>query len=311
MVKHYKIVDGLIVRSPDEGLISVYLTPSDEETRELVEVYKIDRHNVDSAMDPDEIGRMELDPETEQVAMILKRPRNYSASDRFLFRVMSMGVFLFPKKMIIVIADDATIFEGKYLVRMKTLHDVLIKLIYTTISHFSGHLKVINMISDELEQKINKSMENKFLLNMFVLEKSLVYFLNALNDNATLIGKLKLNSGKLGFSPDNIEVLDDLLIDNSQCLTLTQTYSNILSSLMDARASVVSNNLNVMMKNLNAVVIAVAVPSFVAGMGGMSEFSQITGIGRWYVAYPIFAGAMMALGLVTFFTIRSWERRWR
>jgi len=311
MVKHYRIVDGVIVRSPDPGPISVYVTPTDAETRELVDVYKIDRHNVDSSMDPDEIGRMELDPETEQVAMILKRPRNYSSSDHFLFRVMSMGVFLFPGKMIIVIADDTTIFEGKYLVRMKTLHDVLIKLIYTSISHFSSHLKVINMISEELEQKINKSMENKFLLDMFVLEKSLVYFLNALNDNATMIGKLKLNATKVGFSSDNIEVLDDLMIDNSQCLTLTQTYSNILSSLMDARASVVSNNLNVMMKNLNAVVIAVAVPSFVAGMGGMSEFTEITGIGHWYMAYPAFAVAMLSLGLITFIAIRSWERRWR
>ncbi|MCU0611844.1 MAG: magnesium transporter CorA family protein [Candidatus Eisenbacteria bacterium] len=311
MLKHYRIVDGLIVRSPDPGQIAVYVMPNEEEIRELVDVHKIDRHNVDSSVDPDEIGRMELDVETEQVAMIVKRPRYYSSSDQFLFRVMSMGVFLFPSKMIIVIADDTTIFEGKYLVRMKTLHDVLIKLIYSTIAHFSGHLKVINMISEELEQKINKSMENKFLLDMFVLEKSLVYFLNALNDNATIIGKLKLNAGKIGFSPDNVEVLDDLMIDNSQCLTLTQTYSNILSSLMDARASVVSNNLNVMMKNLNAVVIAVAVPSFVAGMGGMSEFSEITGIARWYVAYPVFAGAMMLLGVVTFFTIRSWERRWR
>lgn len=311
MVKHYRIADGALVRTPDPGPVAVYVAPDEHEVRELVEVHRIDRHNVDSSLDPDEIGRMELDPETEQIAIILKRPRNYSSRDNFLFRVMSVGVFLFPSKMIIVVSDDSAIFEGKLSVRVKTLHDVLIKLIYTTIAHFSGHLKVINMISDELEHKINKSMENKFLLDMFVLEKSLVYFLNALNDNATIIGKLKLNSGKIGFSPDNVEVLDDLLIDNSQCLTLAQTYANILSSLMDARASVVSNNLNVMMKNLNAVVIAVAIPSFIAGMGGMSEFTQVTGIEHWYVAYPIFAGAMSALGILVFFAIRAWERRWR
>lgn len=311
MVKHYSITNSVISTSAGPGAIAVYVAPTDEEVLELVDHWKIDRHNVDSALDPDEIGRMELDPETEQVALILKRPRNYFSSDRFLFRVMSMGVFLFPGKMIIVVADDAMVFEGKHLVRLKTLHDVLIKLIYTAISHFSGHLKVINMISDELEQKINKSLENRFLIDMFVLQKSLVYFLNALNDNATLIGKLKINAARIGFSVDNIEILDDLMIDNSQCLTLTQTYANILSSLMDARASLVSNNLNVLMKNLNAVVIAVAVPSFVAGMGGMSEFTEVTGIANWYVAYPAFALAMSLLGIAVFFSIRAWERHWR
>jgi len=167
------------------------------------------------------------------------------------------------------------------------------------------------MISEDLEQKINKSMENRFLLNMFTLEKSLVYFLNAINDNATIIGKLKINSGKVGFSPENVEVLDDIAIDNSQCLTLTQTYSNILSGLMDARASVVSNNLNVMMKNLNAIVIAVAIPSFVAGMGGMSEFTAIVGIEHWRYAYPIFIISMLLIGALTFTCIKWWERHWK
>jgi len=311
MIKHFTIQDGKVVCTPEVGPIIVYVAPSDEEVQELVNVHKIDRHNVDSSLDIDEIGRMEYDAETEQVAMILKRPRNYSSRDQFLFRVMSMGVFLFRDRIIIVLADDTAIFEGKYVFKIRTLHDVLIKLIYSAITDFTGHLKVINMISDDLEQKINKSMENKYLLNLFTLEKSLVYFLNGVNDNATLIGKLKINAAKYGFSSENVEILDDLLIDNSQCLTLTQTYANILSGLMDARASVVSNNLNVLMKNLNAVVIAVAIPSFFAGLGGMSEFSAVTGIDRWYISYPLFVVTMIGIGVLTFRCIRRWEKRWR
>lgn len=80
---------------------------------------------------------------------------------------------------------------------------------------------------------------------------------------------------------------------------------------MDARASLVSNNLNVMMKNLNAIVIAVAVPSFFAGVGGMSEFSMITSPENWFLAYPMFLGIMLTLGLATFFVIKKIERYWR
>jgi len=73
----------------------------------------------------------------------------------------------------------------------------------------------------------------------------------------------------------------------------------------------VSNNLNVMMKNLNAIVIAVAVPSFFAGMGGMSEFSMITDPENWTLTYPLFLTSMIGLGLATFFVIKKIERYWR
>lgn len=311
MVKYYGIEGGVLVATDAPGPLAVYVAPTEDEVNELVEQYQIDKHNIDSSLDPDEIGRLELDPETQQIAIILKRPRNYSSKDNLLFRVMSIGVFLFPSRLVIVTTDDAGLFERKYMVRIKTVQDILIKLIHTTIAHFTGHLKVINMISDELEQKISKSMENKFLLDMFMLQKSLVYFVNALNDNATIIGKLRANAARAGFSEESIEMIDDLIIDNSQCLTLTQTYANILSNLMDARASVVSNNLNVLMKNLNAVVIAVAIPSFLAAMGGMSEFTQFTSRVPWPVSYGAFALVSAALGAGVFFLIRAWERRWR
>jgi magnesium transporter len=185
---------------------------------------------------------------------------------------------------------------------------VLLRLISVTIGHFTGHLKVINMLSDSLESKVNTALGNQALLNMFTLEKSLVYFVSALNDNGTVLGKLKASASRLGFAAEDVELLDDILIDNQQCLTLAQTYSNILSSLMDARASLISNNLNVMMKNLNAIVIAIAVPSFFAGMGGMSEFSTITGPDRWMVSYPLFFLTMVVLGAATYFLIKSIER---
>lgn len=309
MQSFLSIENDKLVVSEGAGLVEVCKNPTDAEITALIGKYNIDKHNVDSALDPDENGRLEFEP--DHVVIILKRPRNYCSKDNFFFKVTSIGVFLFANKMLIVMRDDISIFDGKTAFPMKTLNDILFRLIYSTISHFMGHLKAINQISEELEDKINYSYENKYLLNMFTLEKSLVYFLNSITFNAAVFDKLKYNATKIGFTPDNVELLDDIIIENSQCLTLTQTYSNILSSLMDARVSLISNNLNVMMKNLNAIVIAVAIPSFFAGVGGMSEFSGMTGSANWKISYFLFICAMLVIGIITFYVIRYFERYWK
>ena len=305
MIRYYRIENGKITESSTPGPMAVFVAPNEAETKELLEVHKIDPHNLQSALDPDEIGRFEL--EDDHIALILKRPCNYSSKDNFLFRVMSAGVFLFKDKLIVILAQDIPLFEGKQANKTNNLQDALLRMIYVIINHFMGHLKVINMLSESLETKINTSIENKHLLNMFTLEKSLVYFLSALNDNNSVISKLKSYSAKIGFTPENVELLEDIIIDNGQCLTLAGTYSSILSGLMDARASLVSNNLNVMMKNLNALVIAVAVPSFFAGVGGMSEFSAMTGNGNYHITYPVFLLVMLGLGVLVYYLIKKFE----
>jgi len=299
----------LVPVAGEHGQVEIYCAPVEEELAGLVAQYNIDRHNLDSALDPDENGRLEFEP--DHLVVILKRPRSYCAKDDFFFKVTSVGVFLFAERMLIVTREELSPFDGKSAFPLRTLHDVLIRLIYSTISHFIGHLKVINMISEELEDKISKSFENRFLLNMFTLEKSLVYFLNATTANSMVLEKLKNNAQKIGFTADNLEYLDDVTIDNAQCLTLTQTYANILSGLMDARASLISNNLNVMMKHLNAIVIAVAVPTFFTGLGGMSEFTAITGLDNWPLSYLLFVVTMMLLGFGVYQLIRRIERYWR
>lgn len=307
MIRHFSIEAGRLVESSSPGPVIAYVAPTEPEMAEIVRQHHIDQHDLQSALDPDEIGRIEV--ADDHLALILKRPQNYSSKDNFLFRVMSTGVFLFKEKLVIIAATDVALFEGKQASKVGNLHDVLLRLINTTQAHFMGHLRVINMMSESLEQKINSSIENKHLLNMFTLEKSLVYFLSALNDNSSVLSKLKAWAARHGFTTENVELLDDIILDNQQCLTLAQTYSNILSGLMDARASLVSNNLNVMMKNLNAVVIAVAVPSFLAGVGGMSEFSAFTGgAARAYVAYPLFLLGMLGIGVLTYFLIKRFEQ---
>jgi len=154
-------------------------------------------------------------------------------------------------------------------------------------------------------------MSNRQLLSMFTLEKSLVFYLDAISSNGRVIEKLKVNAVRLGLSTNSIEFLDDLSIESAQCFEMAQNYSQVLASLMDARASIISNNLNVMMKNLNAMVIAIAIPSFFAGVGGMSEFSSLIGANHLKIGYPIFILVMLILAVTTFFTIKLLERFWK
>ena len=113
-------------------------------------------------------------------------------------------------------------------------------------------------------------MRNEYLISMFALEKSLVYYLNAINANGVVIEKLKLNAAKLNFTQDTHELLEDLAIENSQCYRQAEIYSNILASMMDARVSIVSNNLNILMKTLTIITIGIMTPTFVVSAFSMN-----------------------------------------
>ena len=307
MLRTYRLEDGRLADAGTDGPIRVYASPTEAEIAELTGPIGISRHDVDSALDPDELGRFEV--EDDYIVVIVRRPKSYVAADQFQFRVMSMGIFLAGEKLVVVLPEDVPLPERRTGVRLSGTTGVLLRLLSEVVGHFMGHLKVINMMSESLERKLQKTMENRYLVEMFSLSKSLVYFLSATTDNGRVLLKLKGAAPKLKFSEEEIDLLEDLVIDNQQCLNLTRTYSEVLSGLMEARAALVGNNLNLMMKNMNAIVIAIAVPSFLAGVGGMSEFTTMTGA-RWWVAYPLFVAAMVALGAGTFWLIRRWEKGW-
>ena len=269
MLKQYQIIDSKVVESESStARIHVYINPDDEEKKHLLTAFSLDEHTLNSTLDPDEISRLEFEP--NHVAMIFKRPKNYSSKDHFLFKVASVGLFLFKDHLIVVMTDDIQIFSGKQFARVTSLLDVAMRLIGRTTTHFMEHLKVINMITESLEQKINTAMENKYLLNLFTLEKSLVYYLSAINSNAMLIEKIKNNSVKLMMAQENMDVLDDIIIENLQCIKQAEIYSNILASLMDARASIVGNNLNILMKTLNVITISIMAPTLIVSIFSMN-----------------------------------------
>jgi len=269
MIKGYALAEGKPVEAEGgQCRVWVYADPTPEEKAAIISTYGIDEHTLSSALDPDEPARVEF--EQDHLAVIFKRPKNYSAKDHFLFKVSSTGLFLFKDKLVVVLSEEIPLFSGKLFRKSADLNELFLKLIYSSIFHFLEHLRVINMISDELEGQINISMENKSLLNLFSLEKSLVYYLNAINSNGTVFEKLRSSGAKIGFSTECMELLEDLIIENGQCGKQAEIYANILTGLMDARASIVSNNLNLLMKTLTLITILIMVPTLVVSIFSMN-----------------------------------------
>ncbi len=270
MLIKYEIIERKVCEALPESQapIHFFMNPDENEKKLLINEYKLDEHTLNSSLDPDEQARLEFEP--EHLAIIFKSPKNYSGKDQFFFKVSSFGMFLFKDLIIVVSSAETPLFNGKHFSKIGSVRDAFLKIVFRAISHFNEHLKIINQVSDELEHKINASMENKYLLNLFTLEKSLVYYLNAINSNSIVIEKLKINSAKLELSQEQQEYLDDLIIENNQCLRQAEIYSNVLAGLMDARVSIVSNNLNVLMKTLNIITIGIMVPTFVVSLFSMN-----------------------------------------
>jgi magnesium transporter len=287
-----------------EPFIYVYTVPTEEEKKQLIEQYKIDEHTLNSSLDPDELSRLEFEP--EHTAMIFKRPKHYAAEDNFLFRVSSTGVFIFKDRLIIVSGDDVPLFEGRLFTKVQSIQDIVLKLIHRSIFHFLEHLKAINILSGDIEQLISTSMENKYLLNLFTLEKSLVYYVNATNSNGVLIERLKNNASKIGLGPENLEFLDDLTIENNQCREQANIYSQVLASMMDARATIVANNLNIRIKMLTILTIAIMLPTFVVSYFSMNVKLPLAANNP--LSFWIISGlAALSAGVLLFFW---WRKRW-
>ena len=310
MLQRYSVCGGRIVQGPEGKIpVEVYVMPDAAEREHLIADYGMDEHTISSSIDPAETPRIEF--EDNHTAIILKYPKNYSAEDNFFFRVKSMGIFAFSDKVVIILDEYVPLFTGRIASNVHTVQDVIMKTLLLAIRHFESHLRVINMCSDELEQAIVSSHDGRELMNMFTLEKGLVYYVNALSGNRRVIERIRAAAGKMGFTDDHIELLEDIAIENRQFLDQAEVYSQVLAGMMDARASIINNNLNVMMKNMNAIAIAIAVPTFVASVGGMSEFTAAFTGGNYFLTYGCFLLSMLVLGVITFLVTKMFARRSR
>jgi len=312
MRANYTIIDGRLVPTDDANSnIQVFINPNETERMYLLGELDLDEHTLASALDPDELSRIEFEP--DHIAVIFKQPRHYSAEDNFLFRVSSVGLYLFSDRLIAVLDDDISLFDrGKDMSNLTGgLPELMIRLIARSVSQFLGHIRTISTIVEELEQKLSKTMSNEHLLHMFKLNQSMTYYLSAISTNGALIDRMRGASAKIGFTVEHNELMEDLSVDNAQCYKQAEIYSVILGGLMDARTGVINNNLNLLMKRLTILTVIFMPLNVIAGVFGMSEYSEFVNgfCGRGadgfdpvlqLVAYSLFGLGLVAISFLTY-----------
>ena len=298
MHKKFDIVERVIVLSEkDDNSIDFYLNPDEKEKQDILKNLDFDEHTLSSALDADEVSRVEF--ETDYTFILWKHPNNYSFENQLQFNVSSIGIILTKKKIVLILTDDYTLYDKREFNKVNSLNDYLLKILFYTIRHYTEHIRAIRQMSRELENKISSSLENKYLIQMFNLSESLVYYLNAISMNNTVLIKLRNNAEKMGFTTEEIEFIEDLSIENNQCYKQAEIYSTVLGGLMDARGNLVNNNMNILLKRLTIINVIFLPLNLIASIGGMSEYSMMTGGIPWQLSYSLFGLGMLAIGWFT------------
>ncbi len=305
MTKKYQLLNGQVVPSDETGSpIVVYINPEGKERDEILTTFQIDQHMLSSALDPDEISRVESTP--ERLFVIWKRPMNYSGEDNFFFNVASIGISLTQNRLLLILTEEIPLTGGgtRQMPAPQSIAELMLVFLYSTILHYMEHLKVIKLIARELQKKINTSMENEHLIQMFNLSESLVYYENAINANGVVLTRLRTHFEKCGALPHVLELLDDISIENNQCFKQAEIYSLVFTGMMDARGSLVNNNVNVLLRNLTLINVVFLPLNLLASIGGMSEYSMMTQGLDWRLAYGGFLLAMVLIGFFTAYALR-------
>jgi magnesium transporter len=314
MRQEFSLAEGRIVgAAPGSGAVFVYAAPTEEERAELLATSGIDEHTLQSALDPEEIPRVEV--EDDYLFLIWKRPLPAMFREGQVFQVQSMGILVHPGRLTFITSGEEPDLQRVRTRSIDSLNELLLRELLITVRHFNEHLRVIQEIAREIQRKLTTSIGNEHLLRMFALSESLIYYLTAIEANGGALIRLKASVDRLRLSEEDERILDDLLIENTQCARQASIYSDVLSSLMDARGTIINNNMNVLLRNLALINVVFLPLGVLAGIGGMSEFTMMTGSARqmngppWWVAYPLFVGGLASVGAVLWRVLRRWMER--
>ena len=181
---------------------------------------------------------------------------------------------------------------------------MVVKIFEKVVTNFLDFLKEINQRRNLLEQKLYDSNRNVELLELVRIQKSLVYFVTALRSNELLMMKI-VRTNFLQLNEDEKEFLDDLIVETSQALEMANTYTNILSSTLDAYASIISNNLNNVLKRLTSITIILSLPALVTSIYGMNV--PIPGQNLPHSFYvPIIISLILSVIISVYFMKKKW-----
>jgi magnesium transporter len=273
MIQNYVRYNGILTEVSDFEPQSVILVtnPDLDEIARLSEKFGFDSDFITDALDVEERARFEK--EGQNLLIILKIPY-FSDESRIKvpYTTISLGIILGADWTIIVSRKPVDFIKRmfqKNVFNPKKQTQLVLHIFLRNSEIFLSYLKDIYTKINDIEDHLHESQRNIELEHMMQLEKSLVYFATSLRSNRVMTDRL-LRSPLLVKYEEDLVLLEDTQIENGQAIEMTTIYSNILSSMMDAYASVISNNLNFVMKILTIVTIVMQVPTILTSFYGMN-----------------------------------------
>ena len=312
MRTNYDIKEGrLIELGTESGPISVFAAPTTEERDLLHDGLGIDEHTLDSVLDPEEISRLEFDPLLERTSIIWKRPDRRADVDAARFELSSVGIFLDPGRLTVVVADDVQPIDLSRIREAHSMGELVLRMMQATVEEFLARLRAIKRVAGHIQAELNRTLDNRALVRMFDLTEDLIYYTDAIGGNAVVLRKLRATAERVGLTAQDLELLDDVQIDNGQADRQGHIYTTVLAGLLDARGNIVNNNMNVLIKSLTVVNVVFLPLAVISGMGGMSEYSRLLdeqGI-DFGIGYLLFTAAIVVLGFGLWKAIGAWVER--
>lgn len=246
--------------------------PTDDEINFLSQKMDIPTDVLQDVLDIDERSRLDFDDAWNIIILRLPIQHKYNGVP---YITVPLGILMSKDYVVTICSHENEIIpEIVRAVRLRKVDfnkkvDFILSIFQYSAIWYLKFLKLINMQTNFIERDLEKSTRNKELHKLLRMEKCLVYFITSLKSNELLVAKLR-NSKFVKNNEFDEDLLDDVIIENKQALEMANIYSDILSGMMDAFASVISNNLNQVMKQLTSVTIILMIPTLIASLYGMN-----------------------------------------
>ena len=308
MLTIYKTTEGGIeeLKSMENGAWVKAVDPTAEEIQQLVQ-WGVDPDYINYSLDFDETPRMERDD--EYTFILIRIPHRQPDSD-IPYITIPLGIFIKGNMIVTICRYEKEMFQvlanRKYrLLKTGKRYRFALYIFLETATRYLTHLREINRMTETIEDQLQKSTRNREVLELLKYQKSLTYFATALRSNEVMMERVQ-RTQIFNYYEEDQDLLEDVLTENQQAIQMTSINAEILSSMMDAFASIISNNLNGVMKALAALTIIVSLPGTVAGFFGMNVMLPLSD-GEPTAFLIVFGIALALTAVATFiFYKRDW-----
>ncbi|HLF72938.1 MAG TPA: magnesium transporter CorA family protein [Anaerolineales bacterium] len=294
------------LESMANGVWVKVVDPTPEEIQQLVH-WGLDADYVNYSLDLDEMPRIERDE--DYTFILIRIPHRQPESD-IPYTTIPLGIMIKGNMIITICRFDKEMFKvlanGKYrLLKTGKRYRFTLYMFLETATRYLTHLREINRTTEAIEDQLQKSTRNRELMELLKYQKSLTYFATALRSNEVMMERVQ-RTQIFNYYEEDQDLLEDVLTENQQAIQMTSINTEILSSMMDAFASIISNNLNSVMKALAALTIIVSLPGTVAAFFGMNVLLPLSDASP-LAFLAIFGIALILTAIATFiFYKRDW-----